>query len=478
MEILDPASLEAGGWLARRRRPARPRWAVAGALDAHPLTIAVLGLLCLLLAAATTVGADTLWMAALGDAIGRTGAIPTGIPFAAADSSGWSNVPVLGELVIATVQRAGTAGLLAAQVGVAVAVLSLVAVEGRRRGATDPAVATVLVLVAVAAAPALAVVRAQTLSLLPCVVLLMLLRSERGETTRVWLLPVVLAIWANLHGAVLVGLAVTEVRLLIRIRHDPTRSIPLAVACFAAVLVTPAGPNGTISYYRAVLANQAAARGSDLWAPLELSRPFDLVLVAGAVPLVLSAFRARPPAWERLVLVALTLATVLAARNGIWLVLVAAGPATAGLAALRRRPAQVRRPTHPAVQLGVGLSCVVVAAAVFVSRTDRPDIVETAAARIHALAGRSVVLAPEPLAEQLAADGTRLWLSDPLDAFCAGDQNAYLDFVAGIDSPGLRRALSESDVVVVPVRFGARPWLAGRAVVARVADYLVLARPD
>src|SRR5436189_5836743 len=64
-----------------------------------------------------TIGADTYWAVALGRDIARNGAIPDGIPFAVADSSGWPNVPVLGELSLAGLAAPGPGGIVVVQPG-------------------------------------------------------------------------------------------------------------------------------------------------------------------------------------------------------------------------------------------------------------------------------------------------------------------------------------------------------------------------
>ncbi len=63
------------------------------------------------LASELQTGADTMWMVALGDRIASTGSIPIGIPFAAADTSGWPNVPVVGELTMFAIHSLGPASL-------------------------------------------------------------------------------------------------------------------------------------------------------------------------------------------------------------------------------------------------------------------------------------------------------------------------------------------------------------------------------
>jgi len=155
---------------------------------------------CALLA---SVGADARWLAALGRTILAQGSVPAGIPYAAAPSVGWVNVPVLGELVFHALQVAGgDRGFLIAQLVATAAALTLLALGMRALGAPDAARAVVLMLVFFAAAPSFLIVRAQLFSLLLfCVVLLLLRAESRSPSRRVWLLVPLIALWANLHGA-------------------------------------------------------------------------------------------------------------------------------------------------------------------------------------------------------------------------------------------------------------------------------------
>src|SRR3954447_23263813 len=69
-----------------------------------------------LCAAVAVVGADARWLAALGAAITHAGHIPASVPYAAAPSHDWVNVPALGELVFHVLWVAGgECGLMLAQ---------------------------------------------------------------------------------------------------------------------------------------------------------------------------------------------------------------------------------------------------------------------------------------------------------------------------------------------------------------------------
>jgi hypothetical protein len=87
------------------------------------------------------------------------------------------------------------------------------------------------------------------------------------------------------------------------------------------------------------------------------------------------------------------------------------------------------------------------------------------------------VLAPEPLAESLAAAGATVWASNPLDAFARSDQSAYLAFLRG-DAAGARRALERADVVVArPGTLQAQIALSsGYAVAGSVGSFTLMRR--
>ncbi|WP_270886479.1 hypothetical protein [Pedococcus sp. 5OH_020] len=416
-----------------------------------------------------TLGADAFWVVALGRHILRTGSIPEGIPFATADSTGWHNVPVLAELVFALATAPGDRGLAYLQLVLGGGALLLLGATALRRGASDGKMARVILLTALMSLPALVVIRLQMLSVLPFAVLMAVITGEaRRPSRRAWWVPAIVALWSNLHGAVLVGVAVTGCYLVVeRLPRRPAESVALGAATIGALFLTPAGPR-TLHYYLGVLSNQAAQRGSELWAAPDLTRPLDAVMVAAGVVLLVLVLRRRRAAWEYAAVGSLSLATVLAARNGVWLAfasfLLAASPdlrlapsgarsdegqqprtdATPGL----RHPDVTARPAlrHWAVTglVAVALSASIIAAKPLVAGFVPADVSRAVEAQV---VGQGVVLASEPAVEQLAADGITVWLSDPIDAFHPADQATYLDFLLGL--PSGRRALDHVDVVLV-----------------------------
>jgi hypothetical protein len=244
------------------------------------------------------IGADTRWLAALGSEIVTSGGVPDGVPFASAPSQGWNNVLVLAELAFHAFDQLGDRGFLLAQL-VAVAVgFAVLARDARRGGATDAATAVVLLVVVVGALPSIAVVRLQLFSLALFPLLLLLLRNEtRGPSRRIWLLVPLIALWGNLHGAVLVGLAVATAYLALeRARLEPVTAFGVWIASILALFATPA-LDRTSDYYRDLLQNEAARRGVGLWEPVDPSSPVGLLLIAAAAALLVLALWAKPRLW-------------------------------------------------------------------------------------------------------------------------------------------------------------------------------------
>ena len=399
-----------------------------------------------------SIGADTYWAVALGREIVRAGSIPDGIPFAAASSSGWPNVPVLGELVLAALAVIGPVGIVAAQLVLDFVALVLLAVGARRAGAGDGPTAIALALVALGALPALASVKMQLFSLALFPLVLLLLRADHDRPSRrIWWVVLVIAVWGNLHGAVLLGVAVTGAYLLFsRLRRRPAETVAVGVAALLAVAANPT-LLGTVQYYAGVLGNEAARRGTELWARPNPNNLFDLLLIVAGVVLVVLALWARPPVWEVVAILGLLVGTVSSARHGVWLLMFCAAPAARRLTRRAADPASAASGTSPAVALVAALVVLVGSAALLWTRLDalnpsgNPELV----ASVKDVAEGRAVLADEPVVESLAAEGVRIWMSNPIDAFDRTDQAAYLDFVSGASTGNSQALLDAAEVVVV-----------------------------
>ena len=394
------------------------------------VSLSIIAVVVAVLSYAAAVGADTMWLVALGNEIASRRAIPVGVPFLDADTSHWVNVPVLGELVLAGANGLGPWGLLTLQLLAVAATLVLLAQTATRLGARDAAVGVTLLLFVVGGASSLGLVRAQTLSL-PCfAVLLLLLRREQIMPSRlVWFVPVITLVWGNLHGAVLMGVAVAGCYLLFsRARRQPPTAVAVTVAMLASLWATPGGLR-THVYYWDVLNNAAARRGEGLWTPLSMSSIFDVALVVTVLVLLGLALSRWLPLWEYVALGGLLIATVQTSRHGVWLLMVLVPSAARHLGRLLPGLARDRHLAHlPAVlavvAAGLAVPGVIVRSAAVAADAREAQLL---AAKIGS---NQSTLAPSPLAESLAVAGVRLWAGNPIDALPQNRQAAYLDFLA------------------------------------------------
>lgn len=450
-----PVSVGAGVSAPRSRATAasKPReaiWLIAGVA----LAAGLVGLF-------ATIGADARWLAALGHYVVASGRIPTGVPFATASSAHWSNTLVLAELVFHGLEAGwGDRGLALANLVAVTTGLSILALDARAAGARGSTIAGTLVLVVIAAFPTLAIVRVQMFSLILFPALIALLRADaRNPSARIWWALPLLALWSNLHGAALSGLAVLWAYvLLFRVRRDPVLSAAILLGSLVAMCLTPAGL-GTVSYYHGLLTNVAAQRGVGQWAPVGQS-PFDWVMVMVVLLLAIRLRHEMPRIWEAAVLIGLAALTVKAARDGVWLLFFLLTPATRGRARSFGWDGMA-----PALLL-LGLVLMVFDLA-------RPPHPSGASQRMVAKAVRlsagSPILADGLPGEQIAMAGGTVWAGNPLDAFTRQVQGQYVDFLRG--EAGGRVALTAPGVRYVLVTRGS----AAASLVGRDSAYALVA---
>ena len=145
-----------------------------------------------------------------------------------------------------------------AQVAAVAGTLALLVRDARRSGARERALAIALLLLVPACFGPLVAIRGQLFSLPLFAACALLLRSEaRAPSNRIWLLVPLLALWGNLHGAVLTGAAVAGAYLVFeRGRKRPLESVAVAVASALGAVRQP----GALEHAR-VRARRAAQRG-------------------------------------------------------------------------------------------------------------------------------------------------------------------------------------------------------------------------
>ena len=294
---------------------------------------------------------------------------PTELYSYTAQGAPWTPHEWLSEVVFALLASAGGL-LLVAVVTAAVAWSGLwaCALRARDRGAGTLAVAAALLLGARAAEPVLGTrPQVATFALTAWTLLIAERHLARGGRIR-WLLPPLVALWANLHAgflggiavlAVVVGVEAVKLRLGLRGAAPAARVRELAVAvavAAAAACLNPAGPK----LYAYAVATSATVKAKPIveWMAPNLHDPglwpFALLAVSTAAIVVLGR---RIDLRDRVLAAAAVVAAFLAVRNIALLVAVAlpawtaAAGAAAALLARRRRGADAAprlRPVTPA----------------------------------------------------------------------------------------------------------------------------------
>jgi hypothetical protein len=396
-----------------------------------------------LIAALGVIGADALWLVPLGDRIAH-GHLPGSIPYATAPPSGWHDVPALGHLIFWAAYHTlgGERGLVVLQTLAAAVGIGALA-RGVGQHSSAGAAGFVSILVIIGSLPAIAVTNVSLFSLALFPILLGLLEAQSVvRSGHIWLAVPLLAVWGNLHGAVLVGWGLLACYLVLaRWRHRPIETSAILATAALAIFANAAHREAP-HYYWSVFHNEAARQGVGLWSHLSASA-FDVLLVVVFAAFAAIAVRRRGSCrlWEIVAIAGLAASTVDVARNGVWLLMVAAYPAARALSFRGPRPRL----------LAVVAGAVTVAVFVGLFRSP-PDPGSRRLARVAARSG-AAVLAEPVLGQQVVLAGGRVWVDNPLDAFRAADQRLYVDWFSGRRAGA--DAVRHADLVLVRRRSAA-----------------------
>jgi hypothetical protein len=231
----------------------RKRTASALALPSLDVTRAGLIIACVFLLGAAFVGTtdpDYFWHLKTGELIVTDLSVPTTDPFSfTKEGAHWVAHEWLGEAIIYLAVSAGGYGLaLALFSGVALGALLLTYRTSLTLGASRNAALLFFVWAGVMTFRYWTV-RPQVFSwLLFAAFIAICLDHRSGRANRLWLLPVITIVWANLHLGVMFGLAVVGVYALSQTieRHvwkQPVALKPVYLALGACVLATLVNPN-------------------------------------------------------------------------------------------------------------------------------------------------------------------------------------------------------------------------------------------
>ena len=200
------------------------------------------------------------------------------------------------------------------------------------------AVATPLILIQVPSAA-----RAQTFAMpLFAALVWVLARDARSPDRRILLVIPLLALWANVHGSVVLGCALVVLRCAVGAaaalrghgRRDLARYAAIAFAAFLAPLASPYGFD-LLDYYRATMTNDALRSIVSEWGATTLRGWFGPLFFAFAAVAIAAILRpeVRLGLFDSLCLALLVLVGLDALRNVVWLPYAAVVLLPAGLAA-------------------------------------------------------------------------------------------------------------------------------------------------
>lgn len=193
----------------------------------------------------------------------------------------------------------GLAVLRAALVGLVFGCLLLI---GLRRELGSRRAAWLALAAFLVASPALAL-RPQLLGMACFAIVLVLVSDRREHSRRLWLVPIVVAVWANLHGSFFLGPLVLGLAWLEDI-HDkvasPHRTLLVGLVSAGAACLTPFGPMAW-AYAAGLSTNPGVTRLITEWQPTTVRDATGLLFfgsIAGVV--VLIARRGRVTGWPTL----------------------------------------------------------------------------------------------------------------------------------------------------------------------------------
>jgi hypothetical protein len=307
------------------------------------------------------------------------------------------------------VRYGGLALVLAVGIACVSASVGLAAVAARKLGAS-PGSTAIGLLLPLLGAPWMTQVRAQSLALVPFVLVYALLAFDARQPGRrvLFVLPV-LAVWANLHGSVVMAAGLTALYGLTLLRRPEARRRALLLVAGAplCVLASPYG-FGLVAYYRLMLVSSPLGDFVQEWRAPTVQGATAVFFVSA---FAITALWARHPravtSFERWAIVLLLIAALTAVRNVIWFELAVAVTFPRLLDAVWKSRATptlgVRR-----INVLVGLVATVGTLAVLAAHLARPPVwlegnwPPAAAAAVTAAAGtQGIVLADDAHADWL-----------------------------------------------------------------------------
>jgi hypothetical protein len=283
----------------------------------------------------------------------------------------WTDQQWLAQLAFYGLWRAGGIKLaLLAHALLVTSGVTMAALIGRTRGATARSVTWVAIPVFIAYYQVASVMRPQSFAFpLFAAVLWLVLTDARRPSRRVYFVLPLLALWANLHGSVLLGAGLVSLAGLVPMaqrRRPSARGVTLLLAPWACILASPYALH-LPAYYEKILVGGNFKQLVTEWAPTTLTARTAAVylLVLGGLWLLGRAGR-QAPLLDQLIFAFAALAAFDAVRNTAWVGLVSLAVLPPLVDRLRAgavvEPARLNRILAVTLLAAVGISVAGVAA--------------------------------------------------------------------------------------------------------------------
>jgi hypothetical protein len=300
--------------------------AVLGGLHHRRLLVIVLFATIFSFDVARDTDIDFWWHVRTGELIAESGTIPTVDTFSySALGRPWIAHEWLWDLAVFIVCRHG-GYVLAVLLSAAIVTLTYVIIYRtlRQLGANEIVSGVIVLWAAVLALPCIGVRPREWTHCLLAYYLSRLLLYREGRVRHLWLLPPLMALWVNLHGAFVFGVGVVAlfladetVRWLFADGKPPRHLLRIGVATLAAVALNPWGPRMLLYPFNYYVQHQNPSFSivTEFQSP-NFHEPMNLLFAAGIVGfMLLSGKRHRYSFVEGLLIGVFTLQALVSARQ-------------------------------------------------------------------------------------------------------------------------------------------------------------------
>jgi len=243
-------------------------------------------------------------------------------------------------ILAATFRLASWTGLVVLRSGLTAFIFGCLYLIGRRRGLVSRDAALLTLVAFVVSAVALGL-RPQLLGMALFASVLLLVTDRRAHPGRLWAIPFIVLVWANIHGSFLLGPVVLGLAWLEDV-HDridrPHRTLLVAVVSAVAACVTPLGV-GIWGYALGLSMNRAVTERITEWQPTSLRDLPGIMFFGSALAVVaLAARRGAKTAWPTLAWLAVFFVIGAYAARGVAWWPMGAVAAIAGVLVMSRAP--------------------------------------------------------------------------------------------------------------------------------------------